>query len=130
MARCSAGRWVTLVGLSLWLTCPALAASDPLARTESICNLGMVKGEAPKSCSVPIPDNCSVAKYPGYDDPWADVSKAGGTSCEFDVQQTDWKTKIVGTCDECLTDQCSGRFSVMFNCTQNIPPANPQARPH
>lgn len=102
------------------------ADADPVARTESICNLGMVKGEAQKSCRVPVPADCSVANFPGYDEPWVDVSKAGRTSCQIDTQQTDWKTTIVGTCGECTSDQCSGRFSVMLNCTQNIPPANPE----
>ena len=104
------------------------AGADPVARTESICNLGMIKGEAQKSCRVPIPADCSVANFPGYEEPWVDVSKAGRTSCQIDTQQTDWKTKIIGTCGECTSNQCSGRFSVMFNCTHNIPPANPQTR--
>ena len=102
------------------------AGADPVARTESICNLGMVKGETQKSCRVSIPADCSVANFPGYDEPWVDVSKAGRTSCQIDTQQTDWKTIIVGTCGECTSDQCSGRFSVMLNCTHNIPPANPE----
>ena len=101
------------------------AEADPVARTESICNLGMIKGEGQKSCRVPIPADCSVANFPGYDEPWVDVSKAGRTSCQIDSQQTDWKTQIIGTCGECTSDQCSGRFSVMFNCTHNIPPASP-----
>ena len=110
------------------LTVPgfALASSDPQSRTESICNLGMIKGEATKSCQVPIPAGCQVAQFPGYDEPWVDASKGGGTSCQFDEQKTDWKTTITGTCQKCTTEQCSGRFSVMFNCSDNIPPANPQ----
>lgn len=114
------------MGIFLFVMLLGVAVADPLSRTESICNLGMVKGEDSKSCSVPIPADCSVANFPGYDEPWADVSKAGRTSCQFDTQQTDWKTKIIGSCGACTSDQCSGRFSVMFNCTQNIPPANPQ----
>ena len=114
------------IGVLLLIISQGSAVADPLARTESICNFGMVKGEAKKSCQVPIPADCSVAQYPGYDEPWADASKAGGTSCQFDAEQTDWKTKIMGTCEKCTTDQCSGRFSVMFNCSHNIPPANPQ----
>ena len=114
--------------LLVLLTMPsiALASSDPQSRTESICNLGMVKGEATKSCQVPIPAGCQVAQFPGYDEPWVDASKGGGTSCQFDEQKTDWKTTITGTCQKCTTKQCSGRFSVMFNCSDNIPPANPQ----
>jgi hypothetical protein len=120
---------VCLLGIGLCFSTMSLgfAGTDTVARTESICNLGMVKGEPQKSCDVPIPADCSVAKYPGYDEPWVDVSKAGGTSCQIDTQQTDWRTQITGTCQKCTTDQCSGRFSVMFNCTHNIPPANPQS---
>ena len=113
------------IGVLLFIMMGGSAQADPVARTESICNLGMVKGEPPKSCRVPVPADCSVANFPGYDEPWADVSKAGRTSCQFDMEQSDWKTKIIGTCGECTSDQCSGRFSVMFNCTHNIPPASP-----
>ena len=116
---------VASLGLLMLIIIGGSAGADPVARTESICNLGMVKGEGQKSCRVPIPADCSVANYPGYEEPWVDVSKAGRTSCQIDTQQTDWKTKIIGTCGACTSDQCSGRFSVMFNCTHNIPPASP-----
>jgi len=121
------GKVLCRVGIGVILSFIFLgsAGADPVARTESICNLGMVKGEVQKSCRVPIPADCSVANYPGYEEPWVDVSKAGRTSCQIDTQQTDWKTKIIGTCGACTSDQCSGRFSVMFNCTHNIPPASP-----
>ena len=105
----------------------SFAGSDPISRTESICNLGMVKGEEGRNCQVPIPAGCTVASFPGYNEPWADVSKGGRTTCRFDEQKTDWKTTIVGTCGQCMTDQCSARFSVMFNCAENIPPANPNS---
>ena len=85
-------------------------------RTESICNLGMVKGEQGRTCEVPIPSGCTVANFPGYDDPWIDVSRGGKTSCAIDEEKTDWKTKIVGSCGPCGTDNCSARFSVMFTC--------------
>ncbi len=85
-------------------------------QTESICNLGMVKGEQGRTCEVPIPSGCTVANFPGYDDPWIDVSKGGKTSCAIDEEKTDWKTKIVGSCGPCGTDNCSARFSVMFTC--------------
>jgi len=104
----------------------ALAGSDPLARTESNCNFGMVKGEQSKSCHVPIPNQCTVAQYPGLAEPWAEVSKGGRTTCQFDRAQTDWKTTIVGTCQSCTTDQCSARFSVMFNCPTPTAPSNSQ----
>ena len=118
----------TLTLCLLWtMTGFAFAGSDPQSRTESICNIGMVKGETTKSCQVPIPAGCQVAQFPGYDEPWIDASKGGGTSCQFDEKKTDWKTTITGTCQKCTTEQCSGRFSVMFNCSDNIPPANPQA---
>lgn len=115
-----------LVGIMSFVVSAASAASTPQAQTESICNLGMMKGEKQKSCEVPIPAGCTVAQFPGYEEPWADASKAGGTSCEFDGQHTDWKTSIVGTCRRCTTERCSGRFSVMFNCAENVPPASPQ----
>ena len=117
---------IVILWFLLTMTSVALANSDPQHRTESICNLGMIKGEATKSCQVPIPTGCQVAQFPGYDEPWVDASKGGGTSCQFDEQTTDWKTTITGTCQNCTTEQCSGRFSVMFNCSDNIPPANPQ----
>ncbi len=90
-------------------------------RTESICNLGMVKGEQGRTCEVPIPSGCEVANFPGYDTPWIDVSKGGQTSCDIDQEQTDWKTKIVGSCGPCGTDNCSARFSVMFTCGDSAP---------
>ena len=118
--------FLLLIVFSFMTTGPTFAQSDPQSRTESICNIGMVKGEAQKSCQVPLPAGCTVAQFPGYDEPWVDASKGGGTTCRFDEQKTDWKTKITGVCQKCTTDHCSGRFSVMFNCSENIPPANPQ----
>ncbi|MCY4132017.1 MAG: hypothetical protein OXF39_05160 [Nitrospira sp.] len=90
-------------------------------RTESICNLGMVKGEQGRTCEVPIPSGCTVANFPGYDDPWVDVSRGGKTSCAIDEDKTDWKTRIVGSCGPCGTDNCSARFSVMFTCGDSQP---------
>ena len=104
---------VIILGLLLFASLQAGAGP----RTESICNLGMVKGEPGRSCQVPIPDGCTVAKFPGYDERWADVSKGGATSCQFNEAETDWNTVITGTCGPCKTDRCSGRFSVMFNCS-------------
>jgi hypothetical protein len=103
-------------------------AADSLSRTESNCTIGMAKGDTKAECRVPIPNGCTVAQFPGYPEPWADISKGGGTSCEFDQKHTDWKTSIIGTCKACKTEQCTGRFIVMFNCADNIPPAS-QASP-
>lgn len=97
------------------------------SRTESNCTIGMVKGDAKAECQVPIPNGCTVAQFPGYPEPWADISKGGKTSCQFDDQQTDWETTIIGTCQGCKTEQCTGRFIVMFNCADNVPSANPAA---
>ena len=99
-------------------------AAGPLSRTESNCTIGMAKGDVESQCRVPIPAGCTVAQFPGYSEPWADISKGGGTSCEFNQKLTDWKTSIVGTCQACKTEQCTGRFIVMFNCANNIPPAS------
>lgn len=100
-------------------------AADSRSRTEANCTIGMVKGEAKAECRVPIPKGCAVAQFPGYPEPWVDISKGGGTSCQFNEKQTDWKTSIVGSCQACTTDQCTGRFMVMFNCVNNVPPADP-----
>lgn len=99
------------------------------SRTESNCTIGMAKGDAKAECQVPIPSGCTVAQFPGYPEPWADISKGGRTSCQFDDQQTDWETTIIGTCQGCKTEQCTGRFIVMFNCADNIPSANPAVPP-
>ncbi|MDR4502806.1 MAG: hypothetical protein MRJ96_15285 [Nitrospirales bacterium] len=100
------------------------------ARTETNCNFGMVKGQEVGSCNVPIPSSCTVAQIPGFDKPWADISKGGNTNCQFDEKQSDWETTIVGTCDTCKTDHCSARFSVMFNCSSTTTPPNMQRQAH
>lgn len=100
-------------------------AAESQSRTESNCTIGMAKGEKKAECHVPILNGCTVAQFPGYDEPWAEASKGGATSCQFDAEKTDWKTSIVGTCQACKTEQCTGRFTVMFNCTGNVPPASP-----
>lgn len=99
-------------------------AADSQSRTEANCTIGMVKGDAKAECQVPIPKGCTVAQFPGYPEPWVDISKGGGTSCQFNEKQTDWKTSIIGSCQACTTEQCTGRFIVMFNCVNNVPPAN------
>ncbi len=108
-----------------WLIVDPVRAAESQSRTESNCTIGMVKGEKKAECHVPIIDGCTVAQFPGYNEPWAEASKGGATSCKFDETKTDWKTSIVGTCDACKTDQCTGRFIVMFNCSGNVPSVSP-----
>ncbi|MDH5564948.1 MAG: hypothetical protein OEY91_15170 [Nitrospirota bacterium] len=100
-------------------------AAESQSRTESNCTIGMAKGETTAECHVPILNGCTVAQFPGYDEPWAEATKGGATSCQFNAEKTDWKTSIVGTCQACKTEQCTGRFTVMFNCADNVPAANP-----
>ena len=97
-------------------------------QTESMCTIGMVKGEKGRTCEVPIPDGCTTAKVPGYDQPWADISKGGATTCQFDTQKTDWATIITGSCGPCATDNCSAQFSVKFNCSSSTGGYKPQSR--
>jgi hypothetical protein len=125
--RLSAGVIIALLlGMNIFLELSHKAqASESLSRTESNCTIGMSKGDVKAECQVPIPHGCTVAQFPGYSEPWADISKGGATSCHFDDQHTDWETTIVGICHKCNTDQCTGRFIVMFNCADNVPPANP-----
>lgn len=113
---------------SSWIVTHPVEAGEVQSRTESNCTIGMIKGNTKAECQIPIPHGCTVAQFPGYDEPWADISKGGRTSCLFDPQRTNWKTQIVGICQKCETEQCTGRFTVMFNCPENIPPAN-QAQP-
>jgi hypothetical protein len=99
-----------------------LAAAQPLeestATTELSCNFGMGKGETKRSCRVPFPAGCIVANFPGTTIPWATISKGGRTKCRFDESQTDWKTRITGTCGRCTSPQCSAQFSVRFDCSK------------
>jgi len=93
------------------------SSSFAAPQTEAMCTIGMVKGENGRTCEVAIPDGCTTAKVPGYDQPWADISKGGATKCQFDKQKTDWTTTIIGFCGPCTTDNCSAQFSVKFNCS-------------
>ena len=86
------------------------------ATTEQACSFGMAKGEPSHTCQVPIPAGCLVAHAPGTNKPWTTISKGGKTVCRFDDKQTDWKTKITGTCGRCSTAQCSVQFIVRFDC--------------
>lgn len=104
-------------------------AAESQSRTESNCTVGMAQGDKKAECQVPILSGCTVAQFPGYEEPWVDISKGGSTSCQFDEKKTDWKTRIVGTCDACKTEQCTGRFMVMFNCSGNVPAASTGSPP-
>ncbi len=105
--------------LALFLLSPASSQNfGGSATTESVCNFGMGKGEVSRSCAVPIPFGCEVANFPGTDKPWTNISKGGHTQCRFDERTSDWKTRITGRCGTCKTRQCSARFSVMFNCSE------------
>ena len=109
----------------MWILVDHAGAAESQSRTESNCTIGMVKGETKAECHVPILNGCTVAQFPGYDEPWAEATKGGATSCQFNAKKTDWKTSIVGTCEACKTEQCTGRFTVMFNCADNVPSASP-----
>jgi hypothetical protein len=109
----------------MWILVDHAGAAESQSRTESNCTIGMVKGETKAECHVPILNGCTVARFPGYNEPWAEATKGGATSCQFNAKKTDWKTSIVGTCEACKTEQCTGRFTVMFNCADNVPSASP-----
>ena len=90
--------------------------SDFPATTEQACSFGMSKGEPSQRCQVPIPTGCLVATMPGTNKPWTTISKGGKTVCRFDEKQTDWKTKITGSCGRCSSGHCSVQFIVRFDC--------------
>ena len=118
--------------LHIPLPLPAIAQVPPggsNATTESSCNFGMAKGEARQSCRVPIPDGCMVAHQPGSAMPWSNISKGGHMTCRFNEKETDWKTRITGTCDRCKSVQCSARFGVMFDCSATNPPPITSQKP-
>lgn len=124
---CLAFRTVPLIiiatlGVFLLNVAAAIPLGDASATTESSCNFGMVKGDARRSCHVPVLSGCVVANFPGTGRPWSNISKGGVTTCRFNEKETDWKTRITGTCDRCKTVQCSARFGVMFDCSGNMPP--------
>lgn len=96
----------------------AQVPQDVNATTEQSCKFGMGKDEPSQQCEVPFPAGCKVANFPGSDQPWTTISKGGHTQCRFDEKQSDWKSRIVGTCSRCKSQQCSAAFSVRFDCTQ------------
>ena len=108
----------------------SLAFAEPLggssATTETTCNFGMAKNEKSQSCRIPIPAGCVVAHFPGTNKPWTNISKGGSTTCRFNDKETDWKTRITGSCTQCLTSQCSARFAVVFDCSAVLPPPTTQ----
>ena len=108
----------TLCSFSIVLFCTVILAANSFgaATTETNCTFGMAKGDKAQSCEVPIPSGCSVASFPGYEEPWTNISKGGLTTCQFDKDHSDWKSKIVGSCTTCRSDNCSATFSVVFNC--------------
>lgn len=109
----------------MWILVHHAGAAESQSRTESNCTIGMAKGKTKTECHVPILKGCTVAQFPGYNEPWAEATKGGATSCQFNAKKTDWKTSIVGTCEACKTEQCTGRFTVLFNCADNVPSASP-----
>ncbi|MFM8551585.1 MAG: hypothetical protein ACKOCD_04605 [Nitrospiraceae bacterium] len=119
--------WLVL-GLPIPNPAAAQPPSDAGATTESSCNFGMAKNQAKGSCEVPMLAGCVVARFPGADRPWSNVSKGGNTSCRFDENATDWKTKITGACGPCKTPQCTARFGVMFDCSARMPAPITQQR--
>jgi len=130
-------RRVLLVRFSLSLLILAglfgLASAQPLgdssATTESSCSFGMEKGEPRQSCRVPVPPGCIVANFPGTKKPWTTISKGGATTCRFNEKETDWKTRITGTCTKCNTVHCSAHFAVRFDCSGTLPPPSAPAPP-
>jgi hypothetical protein len=97
-----------------------IAAANPAGEsgptTELSCNFGMAKDQHSGSCSIAVPQGCMVATFPGTTKPWSSISKGGNTVCQFDAKATDWKTRVVGSCNRCKTVQCSARFSIMTQC--------------
>lgn len=90
---------------------------DAGATTELSCSFAMDKGETARPCQVPFPEGCQVAMIPGTTQPWTTISKGGRLQCRFDEKETNWKTKITGTCGQCQSVHCSAKFSVRFMCT-------------
>jgi hypothetical protein len=89
---------------------------DTGATTELSCSFAMDKGETARPCQVPFPEGCKVATIPATTHPWTTISKGGQLQCRFDDKETNWKTKITGTCGQCQSVHCSVKFSVRFMC--------------
>ncbi len=93
------------------------APEDVHVTTERYCSFMMTKGERRQQCEVPLVRSCVVARFPGTTKPWTTISKGGKTTCRFDPKATDWKTRVVGTCTKCDSQQCSASFHVKLDCT-------------
>ena len=110
---------IAVFGLSV--AAQAQPMDDSRATTERSCSFGMAKGEASQSCHIPISPGCLVAYLSETAKPWTTISKGGRTACRFDDKETDWKTKITGSCDRCKSGHCSAQFIVRFDCSQLSP---------
>jgi hypothetical protein len=118
-------RWPVAALFFISLLTAALAAceadaqevEESAATTELSCSFSMEQGETGHPCRVPFPPGCLVASIPGTKHPWTTISKGGRLQCRFDEKETDWKTKITGTCDRCQSVRCSAHFSVRFDCS-------------
>ena len=62
---------------SAWISVNPVEAGDVQSRTESNCTIGMVKGHTTAECRVPIPHGCTVAQFPGYDEPRSEERRVG-----------------------------------------------------
>jgi hypothetical protein len=127
--------WILFSGGFVAFVMLSVTAAQPLgessATTETTCNFGMAKNEKRQSCQIPIPSGCVVANFPGTTKPWTNISKGGLTTCRFNDKETDWKTRITGTCSKCTTSHCSARFAVVFDCSAVLPPPTRQVpTPH
>ena len=117
--RIAVGPIIVLLVILLMLPLDTMAQDreDSGATTELSCSFSMEKGETGRSCRVPFPQECLAVFIPGTKQPWASISKGGLLQCRFDDKQTDWKTKIAGTCGRCQSVRCSAHFSVRFDCS-------------
>ncbi len=104
-------------GLAMSSNTSAQDQEDSGATTELSCSFTMEKGDTGCPCHVPFPQGCLVASIPGTKHPWTTISKGGRVQCRFDEKETDWKTKITGTCDRCQSVRCSAHFRVRFDCS-------------
>ena len=108
-----------MAGLPCFLaeTASAQLMQESTATTEQSCSFGMGKGEPSHSCAVPFPAGCRVAQAPGSTKPWTTISTGGRLLCRFNEKETDWKTKITGSCNRCQSGHCSAQFSVRYDCS-------------
>ncbi|GKS57471.1 hypothetical protein YTPLAS18_09980 [Nitrospira sp.] len=118
LSGCVAASLCACLGtLLLLVNARAQAPEDVHVTTERSCSFMMQKGEPGQQCEVPLVQGCVIANFPGTKKPWTTISKGGKTTCQFDPKKTDWKTRVVGTCTKCTTEQCSASFAVKLDCT-------------